>query len=91
MKSFKLFIALQKLLFTALRLNVTYTDNLFFIYSRMKLTLATALCVLTFNGNGNGNGNGMGMGMGVSAFAPSAQIGSSFVGSVQLQSRNVGE
>jgi hypothetical protein len=55
----------------------------------MKLTLATALCVLTFNGNGNGNG--MGMGMGVSAFAPSAQIGSSFVGSVQLQSRNVGE
>lgn len=41
----------------------------------MKLTLATAFCVLTINS--------------VNAFAPSTQVGSTFVGSVQLQSRNV--
>lgn len=41
----------------------------------MKLTIAAALCVLTFNS--------------ASAFAPSTQVGSSFVGSVQLQSRDV--
>ena len=43
----------------------------------MKLALATALCVLAVNS--------------ANAFAPSAQVGSSFVGSVQVQSRDVGE
>jgi len=41
----------------------------------MKLTLATALCVLAVKS--------------VSAFAPSTKVGSSFVGGVQLQSRDV--
>mmetsp|Transcript_4591 Transcript_4591/g.5978 ORF Transcript_4591/g.5978 Transcript_4591/m.5978 type:complete len:478 (+) Transcript_4591:93-1526(+) len=41
----------------------------------MKLSVATALCTLAVAN--------------VSAFAPSTQVGSSFVGSVQLQSRNV--
>jgi 3-oxoacyl-[acyl-carrier-protein] synthase-1 len=41
----------------------------------MKLALATALCVLAVNS--------------ANAFAPSAQVGSSFVGSVQVQSRDV--
>jgi hypothetical protein len=43
----------------------------------MKLTFATAICALTFST--------------VSAFAPSTQVGSSFVGSVQVQSRDAGE
>mmetsp|Transcript_4807 Transcript_4807/g.7247 ORF Transcript_4807/g.7247 Transcript_4807/m.7247 type:complete len:477 (-) Transcript_4807:219-1649(-) len=41
----------------------------------MKLTLATALCALTFSS--------------VSAFAPSTQVGSAFVGGIRLQSRDV--
>jgi len=41
----------------------------------MKLTFATAICALSFTS--------------VSAFAPSTTVGSSFVGSVQLQSRDV--
>lgn len=41
----------------------------------MKLTLATAICVLSFNYT--------------NAFAPSTQVGSAFVGGVQLQSRDV--
>ena len=43
----------------------------------MKLTLATALCVLTYTN--------------VSAFVPSTKVGSAFVGGVKLQSRDIGE
>lgn len=49
--------------------------SLISLRNKMKLTLATAFCVLTINS--------------VNAFAPSTQVGSTFVGSVQLQSRNV--
>lgn len=44
----------------------------------MKFTIATAICFLTAVNS-------------VGAFAPSTQVGSFFVGSVQVQARDVGK